>query len=40
MQERNEEIEKLECRIQELEQALMINADNMQKVFLGRPFYL
>ncbi|NWU65516.1 AKAP9 protein, partial [Pterocles burchelli] len=32
IQERNEEIEKLECRIRELEQALMISADNLQKV--------
>lgn len=35
VQERNEEIEKLECRIRELEQALIISADNLQKVFLG-----
>ncbi|CAI5788755.1 A-kinase anchoring protein 9 [Podarcis lilfordi] len=32
VQERNEEIEKLECRIRELEQALMISADSLQKV--------
>ncbi|PKU40967.1 a-kinase anchor protein 9 [Limosa lapponica baueri] len=32
VQERNEEIEKLECRIRELEQALIISADNLQKV--------
>ncbi|XP_030406395.1 A-kinase anchor protein 9 isoform X2 [Gopherus evgoodei] len=32
IQERNEEIEKLECRIRELEQALIISADNLQKV--------
>lgn len=30
--ERNEEIEKLECRIRELEQALLISADTLQKV--------
>ncbi|XP_063777493.1 A-kinase anchor protein 9 isoform X2 [Pseudophryne corroboree] len=30
--ERNEEIEKLECRIRELEQALIISADSLQKV--------
>lgn len=34
IQERNEEIEKLECRIRELEQALIISADNLQKVLL------
>lgn len=34
VQERNEEIEKLECRIRELEQALIISADHLQKVFL------
>uniref|UniRef100_A0A670ZJ63 A-kinase anchoring protein 9 n=1 Tax=Pseudonaja textilis TaxID=8673 RepID=A0A670ZJ63_PSETE len=38
VQERNEEIEKLECRIQELEQALMINADNIQKVEERKKF--
>ncbi|XP_073190091.1 A-kinase anchor protein 9 isoform X8 [Lepidochelys kempii] len=32
VQERDEEIEKLECRIRELEQALIISADNLQKV--------
>ncbi|MEE6466654.1 hypothetical protein FKM82_007016 [Ascaphus truei] len=32
VQERNEEIEKMECRIQEVEQALLISADNLQKV--------
>uniref|UniRef100_A0A452J5C0 ELK domain-containing protein n=1 Tax=Gopherus agassizii TaxID=38772 RepID=A0A452J5C0_9SAUR len=32
IQERNEEIEKLECRIRELEQALIISADNLQKI--------
>ncbi|NWJ00141.1 AKAP9 protein, partial [Crypturellus undulatus] len=32
IQERNEEIEKLECRIRELEQALIISADNLHKV--------
>ncbi|XP_043365271.1 A-kinase anchor protein 9 isoform X20 [Dermochelys coriacea] len=32
IQERNEEIEKLEWRIRELEQALIISADNLQKV--------
>ncbi|XP_044534846.1 A-kinase anchor protein 9 [Gracilinanus agilis] len=32
VQERNEEIEKLESRIRELEQALLISADNLQKV--------
>lgn len=35
IQERNEEIEKLECRIRELEQALIISADNLQKVLFG-----
>lgn len=35
VQERNEEIEKLECRIRELEQALIISADHLQKVLLG-----
>ncbi|KAM6449906.1 A-kinase anchor protein 9 isoform 3-T3 [Liasis olivaceus] len=38
VQERNEEIEKLECRIQELEQALMISADNLQKVEERKQF--
>lgn len=32
VQERNEEIEKLECRIRELEQALIISTDDLQKV--------
>ncbi|XP_062035094.1 A-kinase anchor protein 9 isoform X2 [Lepus europaeus] len=32
VQERNEEIEKLECRVRELEQALLISADTFQKV--------
>ncbi|NXK02000.1 AKAP9 protein, partial [Herpetotheres cachinnans] len=36
IQERNEEIEKLECRIRELEQALIISADNLQKVVEDR----
>ncbi|XP_069067719.1 A-kinase anchor protein 9 isoform X3 [Pleurodeles waltl] len=31
VQERNEEIEKLECRIRELEQALIISSDDLQK---------
>ncbi|XP_077346944.1 A-kinase anchor protein 9 isoform X3 [Lithobates pipiens] len=35
--ERNEEIEKLECRIRELEQALLISADTLQKVEDRRP---
>ncbi|XP_071416776.1 A-kinase anchor protein 9 isoform X2 [Pithys albifrons albifrons] len=38
IQERNEEIEKLECRIRELEQALIISADNLQKVEERRQF--
>lgn len=33
VQERNEEIEKLECRIREVEQALLISADSLKKVF-------
>ncbi|KAM7174738.1 A-kinase anchor protein 9 isoform 1-T1 [Macrochelys suwanniensis] len=37
IQERNEEIEKLECRIRELEQALIISADNLQKVEERKP---
>ncbi|KAM5158336.1 A-kinase anchor protein 9 [Mantella aurantiaca] len=37
VQERNEEIEKLECRIRELEQALLISADTLQKVEDRRP---
>nr|XP_019572170.1 PREDICTED: A-kinase anchor protein 9 isoform X2 [Rhinolophus sinicus] len=32
IQERNEEIEKLECRVRELEQALLISTDAFQKV--------
>ncbi|XP_006891556.1 PREDICTED: A-kinase anchor protein 9 [Elephantulus edwardii] len=32
IQERNEEIEKLECRVRELEQALLMSADSLQKV--------
>ncbi|XP_077124325.1 A-kinase anchor protein 9 isoform X2 [Ranitomeya variabilis] len=32
VQERNDEIEKLECRIRELEQALIISTDGLQKV--------
>uniref|UniRef100_A0A8C2YLK1 A-kinase anchoring protein 9 n=1 Tax=Chinchilla lanigera TaxID=34839 RepID=A0A8C2YLK1_CHILA len=32
VQERNEEIEKLECRVRELEQALLVSADTFQKV--------
>ncbi|XP_044148882.1 A-kinase anchor protein 9 isoform X4 [Bufo gargarizans] len=35
--ERNEEIEKLECRIRELEQALIISSDSLQKVEDRRP---
>ncbi|XP_040287084.1 A-kinase anchor protein 9 isoform X8 [Bufo bufo] len=35
--ERNEEIEKLECRIRELEQALIISTDSLQKVEDRRP---
>ncbi|NXF39835.1 AKAP9 protein, partial [Nyctibius bracteatus] len=38
VQERNEEIEKLECRIRELEQALLISADNLQKVEERKQF--
>ncbi|XP_021242259.1 A-kinase anchor protein 9 isoform X2 [Numida meleagris] len=38
IQERNEEIEKLECRIRELEQALIISADNFQKVEERKQF--
>ncbi|XP_050565018.1 A-kinase anchor protein 9 isoform X1 [Cygnus atratus] len=38
VQERNEEIEKLECRIRELEQALIISADNLQKVEERKQF--
>uniref|UniRef100_A0A670JKF4 A-kinase anchoring protein 9 n=1 Tax=Podarcis muralis TaxID=64176 RepID=A0A670JKF4_PODMU len=38
VQERNEEIEKLECRIRELEQALMISADSLQKVEERKQF--
>nr|XP_056713068.1 A-kinase anchor protein 9 [Euleptes europaea] len=38
VQERNEEIEKLECRIRELEQALMISADSLQKVEQRKQF--
>ncbi|KAH0627467.1 hypothetical protein JD844_003197 [Phrynosoma platyrhinos] len=38
VQERNEEIEKLECRIRELEQAIMISADNLQKVEERKQF--
>eukprot|EP00079_Xenopus_tropicalis_P036522 XP_017950293.1 PREDICTED: A-kinase anchor protein 9 isoform X6 [Xenopus tropicalis] len=36
IQERNEEIEKLECRIRELEQALLISDDTLKKVELRR----
>ncbi|KAM4705164.1 A-kinase anchor protein 9 [Rhinophrynus dorsalis] len=36
VQERNEELEKLECRIRELEQALLISADSLQKVEVRR----
>ncbi|XP_043923601.1 A-kinase anchor protein 9 isoform X2 [Protopterus annectens] len=32
VQERNEEIEKLECRVREVEQALLVSAENLQKV--------
>lgn len=32
VQERNEEIEKLEFRVRELEQALLVSADTFQKV--------
>ncbi|XP_076187660.1 A-kinase anchor protein 9 isoform X11 [Aptenodytes patagonicus] len=38
IQERNEEIEKLECRIRELEQALIVSADNLQKVEERKQF--
>ncbi|KFV03304.1 A-kinase anchor protein 9, partial [Pterocles gutturalis] len=38
IQERNEEIEKLECRIRELEQALIISADSLQKVEERKQF--
>uniref|UniRef100_A0A8C8VNJ0 A-kinase anchoring protein 9 n=1 Tax=Pelusios castaneus TaxID=367368 RepID=A0A8C8VNJ0_9SAUR len=38
IQERNEEIEKLECRIRELEQALIISADNLQKMEERKQF--
>ncbi|KAM6339300.1 A-kinase anchor protein 9 isoform 3-T3 [Podargus strigoides] len=38
IQERNEEIEKLECRIKELEQALIISADNLRKVEERKQF--
>ncbi|NWY41674.1 AKAP9 protein, partial [Sylvia atricapilla] len=38
IQERNEEIEKLECRIRELEQALIISADRLQKVEERKQF--
>ncbi|NWQ87995.1 AKAP9 protein, partial [Burhinus bistriatus] len=38
IQERNEEIEKLEFRIRELEQALIISADNLQKVEERKQF--
>uniref|UniRef100_A0A8C3JZN6 A-kinase anchoring protein 9 n=1 Tax=Calidris pygmaea TaxID=425635 RepID=A0A8C3JZN6_9CHAR len=38
IQERNEEIEKLEYRIRELEQALIISADNLQKVEERKQF--
>uniref|UniRef100_A0A7M4FZJ4 A-kinase anchoring protein 9 n=1 Tax=Crocodylus porosus TaxID=8502 RepID=A0A7M4FZJ4_CROPO len=38
VQERNEEIEKLECRIRELEQALIISADKLQKVEERKQF--
>ncbi|NXD06568.1 AKAP9 protein, partial [Nothocercus nigrocapillus] len=38
IQERNEEIEKLECRIRELEQALIISADNLHKVEERKQF--
>ncbi|NWX20334.1 AKAP9 protein, partial [Aegotheles bennettii] len=38
IQERNEEIEKLECRIRELEQALIISTDNLQKVEERKQF--
>uniref|UniRef100_A0A803U0W9 A-kinase anchoring protein 9 n=1 Tax=Anolis carolinensis TaxID=28377 RepID=A0A803U0W9_ANOCA len=38
VQERNEEIEKLECRISELEHALMTSADSLQKVEERKQF--
>ncbi|NXG40558.1 AKAP9 protein, partial [Psilopogon haemacephalus] len=38
IQEQNEEIEKLECRVRELEQALIISADNLQKVEERKQF--
>ncbi|NXX49818.1 AKAP9 protein, partial [Tricholaema leucomelas] len=38
IQERNEEIEKLECRVRELEQALIISADNLLKVEERKQF--
>ncbi|XP_014795729.1 PREDICTED: A-kinase anchor protein 9 isoform X3 [Calidris pugnax] len=38
IEERNEEIEKLEYRIRELEQALIISADNLQKVEERKQF--
>ncbi|NWT93102.1 AKAP9 protein, partial [Urocynchramus pylzowi] len=38
VQERNEEIEKLECRIRELEQALIISTDHLQKVEERKQF--
>ncbi|XP_030120522.4 A-kinase anchor protein 9 isoform X3 [Taeniopygia guttata] len=38
VQERNEEIEKLEYRIRELEQALIISADHLQKVEERKQF--
>ncbi|NWW00890.1 AKAP9 protein, partial [Machaerirhynchus nigripectus] len=38
IQERNEEIDKLECRIRELEQALIISADHLQKVEERKQF--
>ncbi|XP_072010397.1 A-kinase anchor protein 9 isoform X4 [Engystomops pustulosus] len=37
VQERNEEMEKMECRIRELEQALIISSDSLQKVEDRRP---
>lgn len=33
IQERNEEIEKLEFRVRELEQALLVSTDTLQKVW-------
>lgn len=41
IQERNEEIEKLEFRVRELEQALLVSTDPFQKVghFLCVDFY-